>query len=285
MQDLYYSSKKICTVTENEYSQFKLLCPYWGLSLIDRANVILGALSTFMIGVHGLSQKKFKELTQLLQHTGVSMTENPQTPALQHMYIAIEPGHHIPLSITTDSGDIFYLNPLQEYNDTPVQAAVHKQIYLKPKKGDLHITVSSDFEENICEYISYLIIQRCIKDQFQSLTSVSQDIFHSLNQNALVMINPYFSEIQKLSFPETKSHPLNMTDMETESEKKKQNNTPAVTAEEEWEVCDPSISASNRLQGGQPINPFKQKAGTGSPISPFHPGTAHKNSTVIRPFS
>ncbi|MFC0189086.1 hypothetical protein ACFFJY_12360 [Fictibacillus aquaticus] len=285
MQELYYNSKKICTVTENEYSQFKLLCPYWGLSLIDKANVILGALSTFMIGVHGLSQKKFEQLSQLLQHTGVSLTENRLTPAIQHMHIVFESVHHMPISIKTDSGNTFYLNPIKPVQDTPVQSAIHKQIYLKPKKGDLYITVNAEYEENICEYISYIIIQRCIKEQFQTLSSVSSDIFYLLNQNALSLINPVFADVQKLAFSEPETQ---MSILPPKVEKKEE---PAAIEEDQWESCDTSVhttpqalSRRRSLQGTHPINPFRQNSGPVSPIAPFQSGAEKKNSAVIRPF-
>ncbi|MFC7371834.1 hypothetical protein ACFQPF_09100 [Fictibacillus iocasae] len=283
MQELYFNSKMICSVTEKEYEQFKLLCPYWGLSLIEEANVILGALSTFMMGVHGLSPKKFKQLSQLLEHTGISLTNHPEASALQHLYIQLEPVHHVPLSVRTESGETFYLNPVQPDGVTSVQKSVHKHITLKPKKGKLHITISAEHETNMCEYLSYMIIQICLRKEFTSLSSITEWDYHTLNDKLLNVIAPSFSSTQKRM---TAEKAVSSITRNKEPEEK------AIRTDDSdsWQIAESAVYHSNsadiRSQPTRvhPINPFRQSSPQRSVISPFPSSYPKKNTDVIRPF-
>lgn len=313
MKSVLYNNRKVCELTTIEYDALCLLLPYWGLQLNSDGETISGALSTFMIGIQGLSQQKVKELDQLLNHTGITISTDENRKCDQRFYVNFHEGHPMPLALNTPDRQLYYLNPATSFR-LPVQTAIHKGITLKRKDGPLFLSVKPEFEKQVAEWICYLVIQSFLRFSFESLASISESTFLSCANKILNDVNVNFANVQ---IPKT--HISTSDGVATDSkngeyiapavhktaaireEEKKQNVTPS--NHHDQIVTVPPIrpfSASGSLiknhipkpfkqddfisQNAQPINPFKSNTVKKQPIQPFN-GNHNKNQkSVIRPF-
>ncbi|MFE1244698.1 hypothetical protein ACFW35_11245 [Fictibacillus sp. NPDC058756] len=315
MRSILYNNQKVCELTPLEYESLCRLLPYWGLQISEDEN-ISGALSTFTLGIKGLSQQRLRELSQLLYHTGLTITSDDHAKCDQRFYVDFHANHPMPLALNTPDKQLYYLNPATSFR-LPVQSAIHKGITLKRKDGPLFLAVQPEYEEKIAEWISYLVIQTFLRFSFESLTSISEDTFMSCAENVLNQVNSRFASVQ---IPERIKSPIS----ETKVEDQKENNTklykkklpdddaffeevnsenthkklhgPKVTSPPIRPFSSAGSLITNPIQkpydqgqfisrNSQPINPFKPKSGTEHPIQPFKPILSNKKEkSVIRPF-
>jgi hypothetical protein len=315
MRSVWYNNNKVCDLTPIEYESLCLLLPYWGLQITDDEETITGALSTFMLGIQGLSQEKVKELVQLLMHTGISITTEDHVKCDQRLYVDYHAAHPMPLALNTPDKQLYYLNPATSFR-LPVQSGIHKGITLKRKDGPLFLAVQPAFEEKVSEWISYLVIQSFLRFSFESLTSISESTFMSCADKVLSHINPSFAAVQMPHKNINKRSP-DLTDkviekQDTQHSKKakddpfyeESNTMPAVKSLNRPKITVPPIRPFSSLgslitrqvpktydhgqltsRNAQPINPFKSVAKKEHPIQPFKPhNNSEKGKNVIRPF-
>jgi hypothetical protein len=292
MRTVSFNNQRVNDITSTEYEALCRLLPYWGLQISEEGEEIKGALSTFTLGIHGLSQQKVKELSQLLQHTGITITTNDNEKCNQRFFVDIHENHPMPLALKTPERQLYYLNPATSIQ-FPVQSAIHKGITLKRKEGPLFLAVQPSFEKHIAEWISYLVIQSFLRVSFESLTSISESTFIACVEKVLCQVNDSFSSkqlpntdaaVKKQSIPE-----------ETEpakTEKKKENDiSKYVSPADEFKfndfVSSQPTSPSTQKVSVPPVRPFSADGSliTNSTPKPFSPGMVHnQNSTPIKPF-
>jgi hypothetical protein len=315
MRSVWYNNDKVCDLTPLEYESLCLLLPYWGLQISEDGETITGALSTFMLGVQGLTQQKVKELDQLLMHTGITITTDDYVKCDQRIYVDFHAGHPMPLALNTPDKQLYYLNPATTFR-LPVQSGIHKGITLKRKDGPLFLAVQPVFEEKVIEWISYLVIQSFLRFSFESLTSISESTFMSCADKVLSQVNPSFAAVQ---LPEKhfgdavqtkkekkiKEHTVQQTEKIIDdafyeevhdSTTTKKLNGPKATVPGirpfssagsliTSQVPKPYDLGQFTSRNAQPINPFKSKTNIDHPIQPFKTNPAlKKEKSVIRPF-
>jgi hypothetical protein len=316
MNALWYSNDKICEVTPSEYEALCLLLPYWGLQISNEGSKISGALSTFMLGIHGLSQEKVKELKQLLQHTGIKITTDDHEKCSQRFYVDFHENHPMPLALKTPDHQLYYLNP-STTTHSPVQSAIHKSITLKRKDGPLFLAVHPSYEKQVTEWISYLVIQAFLRSHFEALTSISDSTFGMCIEKVLYKINERFAILQLPHFHLKDVNGKEKVSAYTDSslppvkekginkENSDENEYPAkIKKETVQKIPVPPIrpfSASGALitkgapkpfeqrltanKISEPINPFKSNPKKELPIQPFTINqTDSPNISTIRPF-
>ncbi|WP_144701073.1 hypothetical protein [Fictibacillus phosphorivorans] len=313
MRPIWYQNQKVCELSTIEYEALSLLLPYWGLQISDDGGTISGALSTFMFGIQGLSQQKVKELDQLLKHTGISITTDDYIKCDQRFYVDFHSGHPMPLALNTPEKQLYYLNPSPSFR-LPVQSGIHKGITLKRKDGPLFLAVQPTFDNQITEWISYLVIQTFLRFQFESLSSVSEATFFTCANKVLSKINSNFAAVQipllqqeesiiEQTEPPTKL-PLNKKEEDNFFEgtekppvKYQLDNKPKVTVVPQIRpfsasgslitnhVPKPYDKEQSLYRDAKPISPFKSNNVREKTIQPFNtnPSDPYKKS-VIRPF-
>jgi hypothetical protein len=315
MRSVLYNNQEVCELTPLEYESLCRLLPYWGLQISGDDN-ISGALSTFTLGIKGLSQQRLRELIQLLYHTGITITSDDHAKCDQRFYVDFHANHPMPLALNTPDKQLYYLNPATSFR-LPVQSAIHKGITLKRKDGPLFLAVQPEYEEKIAEWISYLVIQTFLRFSFESLTSISEDTFMSCAEKVLSKVNSRFAAVQ---IPERIKSPISETKVEdqgknnTKPYKKKlldddvffeevnKENThkklhgPKVTLPPIRPFSSAGSLITNQIpkpydqgqfipRNAKPINPFKPKSETEHPIQPFKPNLSDiKEKSIIRPF-
>lgn len=310
MRSIWYNNSKVCDLTPLEYEALCLLLPYWGMQINEDGETISGALSTFMIGIQGLSQQKVKELEQLLQHTGIAVTTDDNKKCDQRFYVNLHEGHPMPIAINTPDRQLYYLNPATSFH-LPVQAGIHKGITLKRKDGPLFLAIKPAYEKKVPEWLCYLIIQSFLRFSFESLASISESTFTACANKVLQVVNIKFAEVQlsQDQLSTNKSSETNKTDMNdaapltnnAEPKKMKEEDAAAAIRNNQHVTVPPirPFSASGSLitkqvpkpyeqgqfiaQNAQPINPFKSAASKKYPIQPFNTDT-NSDKSVIRPF-
>jgi hypothetical protein len=313
MKTVWYNNHKVCEVTPLEYEALCLLLPYWGMQMDEEKATISGALSTFMLGIQGLSQQKVKELKQLLEHTGITIITDDHIKCDQRFYVDFQTGHPMPLALNTPDKQLYYLNPATSFR-FPVQSAIHKGITLKRKDGPLFLAVQPAFEKQVAEWICYLVIQTFLRFSFESLTSIKESTFLSCADKVLNHVNASLAAVQ---IPQmNKSTPIETpVEKKTEQPVRTEVIKEDVVYEEEKHgtqikkldaqiVPVPQIrpfSSSGSLvtkqlpkpydknqlvsRNAQPINPFKSVTKNEHPIQPFKPNSNVENQkSVIRPF-
>jgi hypothetical protein len=310
MKTLWYNDHKVCDVTPLEYEALCHLLPYWGLRMSEDGEVISGALSTFMLGIHGLSQEKTKELRRLLQHTGIKITTDDHERCDQRFYVDFHENHPMPLALKTPEQQLYYLNPTMK-TAAPVQSVIHKGITLKRKDGPLYLAIKPDFKKQANEWISYLVIQSFLRAHFESLSSIPPALFVQCTEKVLKKINGSFADVQ---FPDKKkraepvqedfppfpqsnnkdSAPSRLRDeSETQSYSKQRvtvppirpfSSTGSLITNNSPKPYEPGMLKNRSVQ---PINPFRTFSSKERPIQPFNTGQGQGNATetsVIRPF-
>jgi hypothetical protein len=315
MRSILYNNQKVCELTPLEYESLCRLLPYWGLQISEDEN-ISGALSTFTLGIKGLSQQRLRELSQLLYHTGIIITSDDHAKCDQRFYVDFHANHPMPLALNTPDKQLYYLNPATSFR-LPVQSGIHKGITLKRKDGPVFLAVQPEYEEKIAEWISYLVIQTFLRFSFESLTSISEDTFMSCAENVLNQVNSRFASVQ---IPERIKSPISETKVEDQAENNTKQNKKKLPDDDAFFEEVNSENTHKKLHGpkvtfppirpfssagslitnqipkpydqgqfisrnAQPINPFKPKSGTEHPIQPFKPILSDKKEkSVIRPF-
>ncbi|MCM3719152.1 hypothetical protein [Fictibacillus phosphorivorans] len=308
MKSIRYNNNKVCDLTPLEYESLCLLLPYWGMQIDEEGENISGALSTFRIGVQGLSQQHVKELEELLHHTGIKVTTDDNKKCDQRFYLNLHEGHPMPLAINTPDKQLYYLNPATTFH-LPVQAGIHKGITLKRKDGPLFLAIKPKFEKQVPEWLCYLIIQSFMRFSFESLASVSESTFTTCVNKVLQSVNARFAETQ-LPKNQTKTAEAVLTE-----KKESQDPAPLATADEPSvkKIEDPPVnrqpvsvppirpfSPTGSLitksvpkpyeqgqfisKNAQPINPFKSASTKRHPIKPFNTDIKKNEKSVIRPF-
>jgi hypothetical protein len=316
MRPVWYKERKLSELSTLEYEALCLLLPYWGLQISEDGETVDGALSTFVLGIHGLSQQKVKELKQLLEHTEIRISTDDHVKCNQRFYVDFHAGHPMPLALNTPDKQLYYLNPAASFH-LPVQSGIHKGITLKRKDGPLFLAVHPSFEEKIAEWISYLVIQSFLRFSFESLSSVSESTFFSVAEKVLQKMNSSFASVQV-----PQSHNENEAVEEVLLPKPEQVDTAAAKSKDadifyedsskgaaknhldSSKVTVPQIrpfSAAGSLitsnvpkpfdkgqflaRNAQPINPFKGNSSKIKPIQPFQTNPSDPNKkSVIRPF-
>ncbi len=314
MRPIWYQDQKVCELSSIEYEALCLLLPYWGLQISEDGETITGALSTFMFGIQGLSQKKVKELDQLLSHTGIRVTTDDHVKCDHRFYVDFHSGHPMPLALNTPEKQLYYLNPSPSFR-LPVQAGIHKGITLKRKDGPLFLAVQPSYEEQIVEWISYLVIQTFLRVSFESLSSVSEATFFSCANKILKPINSHFAAVQIPVKEEIEETPKVEMKPKSPSSKPLQNkkedlfyeavdqrtvnkrlDAPRATVPQVRPFSSagslitnqiPKTYEQNKLLTNQAnkISPFKLNSPTEKMIQPFHKNTSTpQKKSVIRPF-
>lgn len=312
MRPVWYQNQSVCDLTSLEYDALCLLLPYWGLQISDDGENISGALSTFMIGIQGLSQQKVKELDQLLKHTGITITTDDHVKCDQRFYVDFHSGHPMPLALNTPEKQLYYLNPSPSFR-LPVQSGIHKGITLKRKDGPLFLAVQPTFENQIAEWISYLVIQTFLRFSFESLSSVSEATFFTCANKVLSKINSNFAAVQipllqqeesiieqtepKTKLPSNKKEVDNFHENTEKAPVKYQLDGSKVTVVPQIRpfsasgslitnhVPKPYDKEQSLYRDAKPISPFKSNTIREKTIQPFNtnPSDPYKKS-VIRPF-
>jgi hypothetical protein len=315
MTSVWYNNDKVCDLTPLEYESLCLLLPYWGLQISEDGETITGALSTFMLGIQGLSQQKVKELDQLLMHTGITITTDDYIRCDQRIYVDFHAGHPMPLALNTPDKQLYYLNPATSFR-LPVQSGIHKGITLKRKDGPLFLSVQPVFEEKVIEWISYLVIQSFLRFSFESLALISESTFLSCADKVLSQVNPSFAAVQipqkhigdadqTKKEKKMKEHTVQQTEKIKDdafyeevhdSTTTKKLNSPKATVPPIRPFSSSGSLITNQVpkpyeqghftsRNAQPINPFKSKTNIEHPIQPFKINPAlKKEKSVIRPF-
>lgn len=314
MRPIWYQDQKVCELSSIEYEALCLLLPYWGLQISDDGETISGALSTFMFGIQGLSQKKVKELHEHLSHTGINITTDDHVKCDHRFYVDFHSGHPMPLALNTPEKQLYYLNPSPTFR-LPVQGGIHKGITLKRKDGPLFLAVQPSYEEKVVEWISYLVIQSFLRVSFESLSSVSESTFFSCANKILKPINPYFTaaqiplvdEIEERPNVEVKQNPSPSSpvqnkreDLFYETTERKPVNKRLDAPKSMVPQIRPFSSAGSLItnqipkpyeqskvlsRNASPISPFKSNSPTEKTIQPFNKNTSEaKRTSVIRPF-
>jgi hypothetical protein len=314
MRPIWYQDQKVCELSPIEYEALCLLLPYWGLQISDDGETISGALSTFMFGIQGLSQKKVKELDQHLSHTGIRITTDDHVKCDHRFYVDFHSGHPMPLALNTPEKQLYYLNPSPTFR-LPVQAGIHKGITLKRKDGPLFLAVQPSYEEKVVEWISYLVIQTFLRVSFESLSSVSESTFFSCANKILKPINTYFAaaqiplvdEIEKRPNVEVKQNPSPSSPVQNKREDlfyeateakpvNKRLDAPKATVPQIRPFSSAGSLITNQVpksyeqskvlsRNAIPISPFKSNSPTEKTIQPFNKNTSDaKKTSVIRPF-
>jgi hypothetical protein len=300
MKTLWYSNHKVCDVTPLEYEAISLLLPYWGLQMSEEGKEISGALSSFMLGIHGLSQQKVKELNQLLHHTGITITTDDREKCDQRFYVDFHENHPMPLALKTPDQKLYYLNPAQNVRFA-VQTAIHKGITLKRKDGPLFLAVQPSFDKQATEWISYLIIQTFLRSHFEALTSISESTFLTCVEKVLDKINDRFASIQLSDYksmaanapaatPDSDTASISSPAKETKEYEEKTVNQPNIQKVSGQKIAVPQIrpfSASGSLITNdvpKPYDPGLLNNRKSKPFNPFNSAIQNK-SRPIHPFS
>ncbi|MBH0170586.1 hypothetical protein [Fictibacillus sp. 18YEL24] len=314
MRPIWYQNQKVCELSSIEYEALCLLLPYWGLQISDDGETISGALSTFMFGIQGLSQKKVKELDQLLSHTGIRITTDDHVKCDHRFYVDFHSGHPMPLALNTPEKQLYYLNPSPTFR-LPVQAGIHKGITLKRKDGPLFLAVQPSYEEKVVEWICYLVIQTFLRVSFESLSSVSESTFFSCASKILKPINTYFAaaqiplldKIEERPNVEVKQNPSPSSPVQNKREDlfyetteqkpvNKRLDAPKATVPQIRPFSAAGSLITNQIpkpyeqskvlsRNASPISPFKTNSPTEKIIQPFSKNTSDaKKTSVIRPF-
>ncbi|MFG6496351.1 hypothetical protein P8610_13375 [Fictibacillus sp. UD] len=297
MNTLWYNNRKVCDVTSLEYEAIRLLLPYWGLKMSEDDNKITGALSTFMLGIHGLTQQKVIELNQLLQHTGITITTDDREKCDQRFYVDFHENHPMPLALKTPDQKLYYLNPTKDTRFT-VQTAIHKGITLKRKDGPLFLAIQPSFDTQATEWISYLIVQTFLRSHFEALTSISEATFFTCVEKVLDKINDRFASIQLSDYKSMDATQSVTPDPDKasilspakESIEEKMENQPNTLDGSGQKIAVPQIrpfSASGSLITSnvpKPYNPGLVNNRRLEPINPFNSSTLNQ-SQPIHPFS
>jgi len=314
MRPIWYQDQKVCELSSIEYEALCLLLPYWGLQISDDGETISGALSTFIFGIQGLSQKKVKELDQHLSHTGIRITTDDHVKCDHRFYVDFHSGHPMPLALNTPEKQLYYLNPSPTFR-LPVQAGIHKGITLKRKDGPLFLAVQPSYEEKVVEWISYLVIQTFLRVSFESLSSVSESTFFSCANKILKPINAYFAaaqiplvdEIEERPKVEIKQNPSPSSPVQNKREDlfyeateqkpvNKRLDAPKSTVPQIRPFSSSGSLITNQIpkpyeqskvlsRNASPISPFKTNSPTEKIIQPFSKNTSDaKKTSVIRPF-
>ncbi|MED1862798.1 hypothetical protein P4V41_04980 [Fictibacillus nanhaiensis] len=315
MRPIWYQDKKVCELSSIEYEALCLLLPYWGLKISDDGETITEALSTFMFGIQGLTQKKVKELEQHLSHTGIRITTDDHVKCDHRFYVDFHSGHPMPLALNTPEKQLYYLNPTPIFR-LPVQAGIHKGITLKRKDGPLFLAVQPSYEAQIVEWISYLVIQTFLRVSFESLSSVSEATFFSCANKVLKPINSYFAAVQipvKSEVVETLNVEYQQKPITSSSpvQNKKEDlfyeaplpqpvnkrlDAPKATVPQIRPFSSAGALITNQIpkpyeqsklltRNASPISPFKSNSPTEKTIQPFKRSTSDsKKTSVIRPF-
>ncbi|WNB90579.1 hypothetical protein [Bacillus sp. NEB1478] len=301
MKSVSYNNQRVDDITSSEYEALCLLLPYWGMQLFENKEEISGALSTFMLGIHGLSQQKVKELSQLLQHTGITLTTDHDEKCSQRFFVDFHENHPMPLAVKTPDRQLYYLNPATRIQ-FPVQSAIHKGITLKRKDGPLFLAVQPAFEKQIAEWISYIVIQSFLRFSFESLTSISETTFISCVEKVLYQVNDSFAANQLPDDFKTpkKVNPKKIKEVMPEKSipvpefvpskefTNKMQQTPDLVKPSGQKVSVPQIrpfSANGSLITSSSPKPFSSDMlhyQISEPIKPFNSTTAKKNT--IQPF-
>jgi hypothetical protein len=276
MRSVSYNNQRVENITSSEYEALCLLLPYWGLQLSEDGEEISGALSTFMLGIHGLSQEKIKELTQLLHHTGITLTTDHNEKCSQRFFVDFHENHPMPLALKTPDRQLYYLNPATRIQ-FPVQSAIHKGITLKRKDGPLFLAVQPAFEKQIAEWISYLVIQSFLRFSFESLTSLSETTFISCVEKVLCKVNDSFAANQLPNDLKNTKQNISNKIVETKPEKSTQE-----TAIPKF-VTSKEIS-NKTLQSPNVVKPSGQRV-TVPQVKPFSASGSLITSDVPKPFS
>jgi hypothetical protein len=293
MRSVSFNNLRLTDITPSEYESLCLLLPYWGLQISEDGEEISGALSTFMLGIHGLSQQKYKELVQLLQHTGITLITDDNEKCNQRLYVDVHENHPMPLAIKTPDRQLYYLNPSTKIQ-FPVQSAIHKGITLKRKDGPLFLAVQPAFESQMAEWISYLVIQSFLRFSFESLSSLSESTYISCVEKVLRPINNSFAANQMPSpddFAAQTQVPVKASPKINTAEKKMEAKKPETVEQQKSTEKIPKSRDSVKTVGiKEPVPAARPLSANGLLINngvpkPFPSGMSQaQNAMPIKPF-
>jgi hypothetical protein len=261
MKEIYYKNRTLGKLSESEFRVLTILLPYWGLVLDEHSKEIFGGLERFRLAVTGLPEALFQELSARLRHTAIRLENESNENADQEMFVVIEKSVPSPVTLTGEKMT-YYLKPLRK-ETTDLQKWIHKRLWLPFKDSTLHFTFHRHEEQQIPEWLSYLVIQSFMGGSFQSLSDVSYSRFESLVSRVMEGINPEFANGQ-LSLEDR--HGADWPQLPTEKRPQQENGD--------------TIPPENAF------NPFKRKSTTpkAEPMNPFQNKNKPAEGTTINPF-
>lgn len=235
------------------------LLPYWG-ALIDKNNYrIVGALKDCVVSVSGLSESQSEELSRFLRHTGVQIVDQ-ESQATLHISVQLKENAPAPITLYTDKAN-YHLKPLRKQTDD-VQTWIHKRLWLPVREPSFTITIHDREQNNIPEWLCYLIIQYFMQPSLKRLTSVSLSDYQSLTASMLRFLNNDLANCQLvLEQPAKEEWPMlpPHTDQQTHDN----------PAENKAGKLNP-FDHSGQSPEAAPINPFRREdSKQRSTINPF----------------
>lgn len=260
MKDIYYKKRYLRKLSETERTVLSLLLPYWGLSFQQHKGEITAGLNQFSINIEGLNKNTQNQLLMLLKHTELTFSNNARVK----LNTTYKKNTSAPITLLAQRKN-FYLKPLRK-ETTNVQRWIHKRLWLPVNENELTLTFHRQEANNEPEWLSYLMIQRFLRQSFEPLDHISFDVYQTLVFDVLKEINPYFAECQLFL-----KH----------------------LSENDWpelpHTNDESNTMSRPLKGNdstEMFNPFKtvQETSNADPINPFQTKNNKPGKTKINPF-
>jgi len=242
-------------LSQKEQRTLSLLMPYWGVKADESKKRIVGALFGRSVSMNGLSDNNARKLSKLLKHTGIQLNLNKEA----NLKIFVEKYNHntAPVTLKNDTAT-FHLKPLRNQTND-VQTWIHKRLWLPVKEPSFTVLFHSREENNIPEWLFYLIIQYYMHPLFKNLSEIKFTEFQKITASVLPEINEELAQCQLL-----------LSHMPSQN----------------WPQLPPKNVPINKYPVENPIHPFQERISTPSEkkFKPF--GRKHvisKNHT-INPF-
>lgn len=233
------------------------LLPYWGAEIDEKKHSITGALRNRSVSVSGLTENRSEELSKFLRHTGVRKVEEGNETDLR-ISIMMKENTSAPITLETENAT-YHLKPLRKQTDD-VQTWVHKRLWLPIREPTFTLAIHTREENNIPEWLCYLIVQHFMQPSFKRLTSIRFADYQELAASVLRFLNNDLALCQLTLERQTK---------------------------EEWPQLPPDSNrpSPDKPENKNPLNPFlnENKPTEGEPINPFRKRNEEQRST-INPF-
>ncbi|MCA0987863.1 hypothetical protein [Guptibacillus algicola] len=192
MERLYWKSRAIATLTNEERKHLSILLPYFGLSIEPNTKVITGALEHKLVNVH-CSNDLFETLSKSLAHTGVRLKQRTDETCDLTITVSVRNGSSYPIALRVNNMN-YYLKPLQMMT-TNVQEQLHKRFWLPTISSSLAFRFQPYVPKHAAEWLSYAIIQSFHRDEFRPVDISFRD-YQTIVRKVLLPLNKNFAQFQ-----------------------------------------------------------------------------------------
>ncbi|MDN4073653.1 hypothetical protein [Fictibacillus terranigra] len=277
---LYHKKQSMGHIDRETFRTIQPLLAYWGLAWNENENLIDQALKGQSFSIAGLADEEFHEVKKFLAHTGAELNSTKGLKQISHIKVSFIDDQPVPIVVQTEGKDLLFITPRTEPG-LPVQAAIHRNIVCKRRNKSYFFSFRSKEKKNAPEWISYLLIQIALSDQFAPLTSVSLSDYKLGIKKILLPINPYFASIQSTdTIHEVKQETMWPAFPPESLINSKHSKQPKKT---ESQQTVKTYEKHSPITDNTPINPFRTNKLPTETINPFKEKNK-KYTSVINPF-